>query len=143
MQKKLLSQTEIQNLTEEKKELENTLREAEGYGSGTGREINKGAIQGQIRRFDAAIEAGSPGRIQAITKDKMAARAKELEAQFSEGMPTRYEMDHPAKCPGAVKKHMTWLKRNDFNGKVEEYRQIQRALNPGEELSVERLRRDK
>lgn len=144
MQKKqLLGTGEIENLKQEKHELESTLREADGYGAGTGRDINRNAIQGQIKRLDEAIHNGTPGRLSGNKKDDMARRASELENQFQQGLPTRYEMDHPAKCPGAVKKHMTWLKNNEFNGRVDEYRQIQRTLNPGEELSIERLRKDK
>ncbi len=144
MQKKqLLGSGEIENLKEEKRELENALRESEGYGSGTGRDINRGAIQNQIKKLDNAIDMGTPGKIPGRTKDQLAARAKELETQFEQGMPTRDEMSRPGKNPGAVKKHMMWLKRNEFNGSVDEYRQIQRTLNPGEELSIERLRKDK
>lgn len=143
MKKQLLGVSEIEGLKEEKRELENTIKEADGFGAGTGREINRGAIQNQIKRLDEAIGSGSPGRMTGAKKDDLAKRAQQLEAEFEKGMPTRFEMSHPAKCPGAVKKHMTWLKNNEFNGRVDEYRQIQRTLNPGEELSIERLRKDK
>lgn len=141
--KQVLSVQEIENIREEKRELESTLKEAEGYGEGTGRQVDQTVIKSQIRRLDAAEHAGQPGRVSGMEKDRMAKRAVELEAQFEKGMPTQYEMNHPARCPGAIKKHMGWLKRNENTGQVEEYRQIQRVLNPGEELSIERLRREK
>jgi len=50
-------------------------------------------------------------------------------------------MDHPAKCPGAVRKHMKWLNVN--NEFIEEWRNLQRLLNPGEEESIEMLRKDR
>lgn len=141
--KQVLSVQEIENIREEKRELESTLKEAEGYGEGTGRQVDQGAIKNQLRRLDAAEHAGLPGRVSGSDKDRMAKRAEELERKFEVGMPTRYEMNHPARCPGAVKKHLGWIKRNENSGEVEEYRRIQRTLNPGEELSVERLRKDK
>lgn len=141
--KQVLSVQEIENIKEEKKELEATLKEAEGYGEGTGRSLNTGVIKGQIKRFDQVIHESTAPRVSGMQKDAMAKRAKELEDKFEAGMPTRYEMDHPARCPGAVRKHMKWLDRNEKPGAIEEYRQIQRVLNPGEELSVERLRKDK
>ena len=142
--KPVLSQGEIQNLQEEKRELEQTIKDAEGAGIGTGREVNVGAIQGQIKRYAAVIDQNKEAtQVRGGDKDRMAKRAQELEQQFVQGQPTRYEMDHPARCPGAVKKHMTWIKNNENTGAVEEYRRIQRIINPGEERSIEALRRDK
>lgn len=139
----VLSVGEIQNIKDERNELQHTLKEQEGYGEGTGRKVDESAIKNQIRRYDAAIEQASAPKVSGKDKDAMAARAKELEEQFLLNMPTRYEMNHPARCPGAVKKHMAWLGRNENTGAIDEYRQIQRILSPGEELSIERLRKDK
>lgn len=139
----VLSVVEIENIKEEKRELEATLKEAEGYGEGTGRSLNTGAIKSQVKRLDQVIHESAAPRVSSMQKDAMAKRAEALESKFEQGLPTRYEMNHPARCPGAVRKHLKWRERNELSGEVEEYRQIQRILNPGEELSIERLRRDK
>jgi len=71
----------------------------------------------------------------------MAKESDRLEQEMSVGMPSWDEMRHPSKNPGAVRKHMTWNSRN-FD-KIERYRRIQMILNPGEEKSVENLRKDR
>ena len=68
-------------------------------------------------------------------------RRTEIEDRLVVGMPTRYEMDHPARCPGAVRKHLAWLSRN--NPLIERYVEIQKILRPEEPKSVEALRKDK
>lgn len=142
--KNVLSQVEIGNLKEERAELQGTLNEAEGYGAGTaGEQIDKAKISAEITRYDNAIEAGSPGRVTAKTKDSMYREEKELEEQFKKNMPTRWEMDYPHKNPGAVRKHKAWLNANEKTGYINKYRQIQRILRPGEEKSVESLRKDR
>jgi len=142
--KQVLSTREIDGLKSEKKELEGTLAQAEGYGEGTpGAQLDKSKIQAEIRHYENEIEAGSPGRITDKKKDSLYREERELEERFKEGQPTRYEMDHPGRCPGAVRKHMTWLQRNEGTGAVARYREIQRTLRPGEERSIEDLRKDK
>jgi hypothetical protein len=137
-----LSTTEMESLREEKHDLQTMLKEAEGYGEGTGRSQDASLIKKQIDRIDIVLEEGKPGKLTSMQRDALAKEAHELEEKFRNGLPTKYEMDHPAKCPGAVRKHMKWLERND-RGLVERYRTIQRLLNPGEELSVESLRKEK
>jgi len=142
--KPMLSQSEVENLKDERAELKQTLREAEGFGIGTaGANIDKAKINAQIAHYDREIENATPKRMTGKMKDSLAREAKQLEEQFKKGMPTKYEMDHPAKCPGAVRKHMKWLNENERPGYIERYRQIQRIINPGEELSVEALRKEK
>ena len=142
--KTVLSQSEIKNLEDEKQDLEMALKEAEGYGSGTaGEQLDKARIKAQIAHYDREIEEGQPGRITGKTKDSLYREERELEDRFQIGLPTRYEMAHPAKCPGAVRKHMKWLNENEKTGYVDRYRQIQRILRPGEEKSIETLRKDK
>ena len=138
---KVLSQTEVANIKEERKDLQDTLASAEGTGIGTPAEqINKSLIKSQIERFDKIIEEAKPGRLTGMQRDALGKREKELENFFQVGLPTRYEMDHPAKCPGAVRKHMAWTQRTKVL--VKEYRDIQRLLRPGEERSIEQLRKD-
>ena len=142
--KPVLSTVEISGLKDERGELEHTLKEAEGYGQGgPGSQFDSAGIKKQISRFDHEIEAGSPGKITSKTKDGMWREEKQLEEQFEKGLPTRYEMSHPGKCPGAVRKHMAWLNNNEKTGFVDRYREIQRTLRPGEEKSIETLRKDK
>jgi len=139
--KKVLSITEVQNIKDEQRDLQIALNEAEGAGTGTpAEEIDKSAIKNEIRRFDRILEEAAPGRVSSARKDSLATREKEMIEQFREGLPTRYEMDHPAKCPGAVRKHQKWSDKN--KPLMNEWRNIQRTLRPGEERSIEQLRKD-
>ena len=142
--KKVLSQTELAGLKDEKKDLESTLSDAEGYGAGTkGEGLDTSKIKKEISRYDHEIEAGSPGKLTDKKKDSLYREEKQLEEQFKKGYPTRYEMNHPGRCPGAVRKHLSWLAHNEKTGYVDRYREIQRTLRPGEEKSIETLRKDK
>ena len=142
--KKVLSTGEIEGLKDERSELEHTLKEAEGYGEGgPGSQFDSAGIKKQINRFDREIEAGSPGRLTDEQKDSMYRDEKQLEEAFKKGLPTRFEMNHPGKCPGAVRKHLAWLAAHEKTGHVDRYREIQRTLRPGEEKSIETLREDK
>ena len=138
---KVLSITEIQNIKDEKRDLQIALNEAEGAGTGTQAEqIDKAAIKNQIRRYDQVLEENAMHSVSGSKKDAMVKREKELEGLFREGLPSKYEMDHPSKCPGAVRKHQTWsAKTKAF---IHEWRNIQRTLRPGEERSIEQLRKD-
>ena len=136
---KVLSQTEVQNIQEEKRELEGALVEAE-QATGAARQIDRSSIVSQISRFDKLLEEAKPGRLTGLQRDALAKRETELETFLQDGLPTRYEMDHPAKCPGAVRKHMKWTTR--CKGLIKEYRDVQRLINPGEEKSIEQLRKD-
>jgi hypothetical protein len=118
------------------------LQESESAGVGTQAEqIDKGRIKSQIRRLDICLEQAAPGKLSSSQKDALAKRETELEDILSAGIPTFEEMSHPAKNPGAVRKHMSWLTRNkEF---IKEYRNVERLLRPGEEKSVEQLRKEK
>lgn len=121
--------------------MQDVLDESESAGAGTPAEqIDKGMIKSQISRFDRLIDEANPGNLTGTQRDVLSKREKELEEFFQVGLPTRYEMDHPAKCPGAVRKHMRWSTR--CKALITEYRNVQRLLNPGEERSIEQLRRD-
>lgn len=129
-------------MLEEKRELEGVLQESETAGVGTQAEqMDKTMIKSQIRRLDLALEESRPGRLTGQQKDALAKRETELEGILKRGIPTFEEMRHPAKNPGAVRKHMSWDLRNKSN--IREYRNIQRLLRPGEEKSVEQLREEK
>ena len=141
--KNVLSTTEIDSLKEEKRELEHVVKESEGFGAGTQGSVDEGAVNRQINKISQSIVDGSPDKTTGKQRDSLEKEAYQLEERFKEGLPTRYEMDHPAKCPGAVRKHMKWLDRNERTGAVDRYRQIQRIMNPGEERSIEALRKDR
>jgi hypothetical protein len=142
--KSVLSTTEIDTLREEREELERSITEGEGYGAGTkGESVDQAAIKRQIANLSQAIIDGTPGKLSGKQKDSLVREVQELEDRFVVGLPTRYEMSHPSKCPGAVRKHLKWLELNEKPGYVDRYREIQRVLNPGEERSIESLRKDK
>jgi len=142
--KPTLSVTELDGLKSEKRDLEGALADAEGFGAGTaGEQIDKSKIKAEIAYYDREIHEGSPGRLTDKKKDSMYREEKQLEEQFQKGMPTRFEMNHPGQCPGAVRKHKFWLNQNEKSGLVNRYREIQRSLRPGEEKSIETLRKDK
>ena len=143
---KVLSISEREALASEKKDLELELKQAENpqFGRGTAAEmLDKGAMKRQISKLDAAIEQGSPSKVAGAKKDAMMKEAKELEARIKIGMPTRFEMDNPAKCPGAIRKHMNWDKRTTADR--DRYRQIMRTLEPDDPtgVDVEKFRIDK
>jgi hypothetical protein len=141
-QQETLSNTEKDTLKQERRDLEGQLNELKEFGQGTpAAQIDQSAIKKQIDRIDRAIEERAIPKVSGSRKDDMAKEAREIEARISEGMPTRDEMDHPARNPGAVRKHMSWLNRN--TPAIERYRTIQRTINPDNPESVERLRKDK
>lgn len=141
--KQVLSTTELGGLQEERQELERSLRDGEGYGEGTGASVDTAAIKRQIANISSKIVDGTPGKLTGKQKDTLVRESNELKEFFKLGLPTRYEMAHPAKCPGAVRKHMKWLNEKEKPGHVARFQQIQRIINPGEEESVETLREDK
>jgi len=141
--KEVLSTNELGALKQEREELESSLRD-DGFGAGTkGEQVDRVAIQRQIGRISQAIVDGTPGKLTGKQQDSLHREARQLEERFQEGLNSKYEQDHPAKCPGAVKKHLKWLDRNEKTGYVDRYRQIQRTINPGEEKSIESLRKDR
>lgn len=115
---------------------------AEQAGIGTKAEqIDKGIIKRQISGYDRAIrDAEKAGKTTGAQRDALSKREKELMDFFRQGLPTRYEMDHPAKCPGAIAKHRKWEMRT--KPYISEWRNIQRILRPGEEIHIEQLRED-
>jgi len=129
----------VQNLQDEKRELETTVREVES-GAGDGR-INVAALKGEIQSLDNAIHERTAPRTTSTTRDKLHNEEKELEKVIANGMPTQDEMRRPSRNPGAVRKHMEWCKRNQEH--IERYVEIQRNLRPHEPKSIEVLRKEK
>lgn len=140
--KELLSTSEKEGLLDQKKELQDTLKETQQYGKGTAAEqLDQATIQKQIGRIDQAILDREPPKLRGAQKDELAKEAEDIENSLREGMPTKDEMSFPAKNPGAVRKHLNWSAKNVQ--RIERYRYIQRVLNPDDPRSVENLRREK
>jgi hypothetical protein len=127
------------DLLDQRRDLEDTLKEAENFGKGTAAEqLDKEGLRKQIRHIDNTIDALSPRAATGKTKDSLIREAHQLAEHFKKGLPTKYEMDHPAKCPGAVRKHMGWLERNKEH--IKRWRYIQNVINPEAPQSIEELR---
>lgn len=141
--KKFLGESEIKELTEEKEHLQVSIDQASEAGPGSSRAggVNIESNRARIRQINNALETRSPHEAKGRAKDSLIREENEIEDRLIIGMPTRYEMDHPARCPGAVRKHLAWLNRN--NQLIERYVEIQRILRPEEPKSVEALRKDK
>lgn len=141
--REILTPEEKQGLLDEKRELEGQLANKQNrVGVGTiADNIDEGAIKRQIAKIDNAIAEREPPKLKGVEKDAMAKEAEDLERELAEGIPTRDEMNHPAKNPQAVRKHLRWLENNKH--RIERYRFIQRSLNPHDPKSIEQLRRDK
>ena len=137
-----LSLTEKNVLLDQKQDYEMQLKDLNEFGQGTAAaQMDKGNIQKQINRIENTIAEREPPKMTGSRKDQLIKEAEDIKAQLSVGMPTRDEMDHPAKNPGAVRKHMRWNDRNQVL--IERFRTIQRLINPDEPESIENLRRDK
>ena len=141
---KILTQGEVEDIKFHKHEAEQALKQAGDYGAGTRADgIDKAKLQGQVKYFEKVLEDGKAPTVRGAGKDKLAAESKALEGIIKEGLPTRFEMDHPAKAPGAIHKHMNWAKRNKQN--IARFKEINRTLTPEDPTAVdiERFRKEK
>jgi hypothetical protein len=137
-----LSNTERDVLDEQKKDFETQLKDIKEFGAGTpAAQMDASAIQKQIKRIDKVIEEREAPKVSGSRKDELYKECEKIREILVQGMPTKYEMDHPAKCPGAVRKHLNWLRKNTTL--IERHRTIQRLINPDEPMSVEDLRKEK
>ena len=134
-----LSQSEKEGLLDEKKELQSSLAEVQAApGSAKAQMMDVNQIKAKINRIDHAIEIREVPKARGRDKDSLVREEREIEDRLVVGMPTKYEMDHPARCPQAVRKHMAWDARN--KALIQRYVEIQRILRPEEPKSVEELR---
>jgi hypothetical protein len=137
-----LSNTEKDVLTGQRSDLVTQLKDLNEFGTGTAAaQIDKGAIQRQINRIDQTIAEREPPKISGTRKDELLKEAEQIKEQLRVGMPTREEMAHPAKNPGAVRKHMRWDVKNRLL--IERFRTIQLLVNSDDPESVENLRKEK
>ena len=141
---RILGAGEKADIASQRQEAEATLKQLDNYGKGTQASgINKSKLQAEIAHYDQVLKDGSAPSVRSGTKDALAREAKELQGQLKDGMPSRHEMDHPARHPGAVHKHLNWVGRNKEN--IKRYKEIQKTLEPQDPTAVdlERLRREK
>ena len=131
-----LSNSEEKELLDEKKELEAVIGESGDKDRARG--VDTAQIQMRIRKIDSELEKRAVEEVSGKNKDKYFREERELEEKIIIGMPTRYEMEHPHKCPGAVRKHMAWDARN--KKLIYRYVEIQKILRPDEPKSIEELR---
>lgn len=141
---RILTGGEIEDIKGQRQEAESALRQADSYGAGTAAaQINRTALQNEVKHYNKVLEEGKAPQVRGANKDSMVAESKKLEGEIREGLPTRFEMDHPSKAPGAVHKHMNWAKRNEE--KLRRYKHIQRILEPQDPTAtdIERFRKEK
>jgi len=139
-----LTMGERQDLQGQKQEIEATIRSIEeSPGSNRGQGINVSNLKKQSAYLDGVLHEGTPKKMAGTVKDGLIKRAGVLREEMQVNMPTRFEMDHPAKSPGAIAKHIKWSEKND--PKIREYREIMRKVEPDDPTAtdVEQLRRDK
>jgi hypothetical protein len=139
----ILSVSERENLIQEKKELEATIRDAESgeYGQGTRASVDKVTLKRQVDQIDTALHQNRARNLSSSDKDKVSNMAKQLENEIKDGMPTYDEMHAPDKHPGAVRKQYEWEKKNAH--KIERWKYLRRQLEPNDPTvsNVEQLRR--
>ncbi len=143
--KQILTPSEREGLQDEKRELETALRDAESgeYGKGTTAAVDTAALRKQIARIGQALKDGTPPKLTLQERDDLTKEAKMLLERILQGMPTRLEMDHPARCPGAIHKHLNWDKRTQAD-KIR-YRKIMQLLEPEDPTAwdLEKFRKEK
>jgi hypothetical protein len=139
-----MTTAELDDIRGMKQEAEATLKHVETHNvSGAGEMVDKGKLKAEIAKYDAIIHEGSPKQVRGMSKDRMIAEAKQLEESMQKNMPSRFEMDHPERNPGAVQKHLKWEKRNAVN--IPRYKEIMRTLEPDDPTAtnIDRLRNEK
>lgn len=141
--REVLSVSEINELRNERREIQETIKDVEEgrVGAGTrAAQIDVGRLKKEEEYLGRAIEQGSPQVFKGVSKDKAHERSKQLEEQIRENMPNRSEMRDPVRNPGAIMKNVAWEKNNAE--RIREWRSLQRSLNPHDPTatSVERLR---
>jgi len=134
---------ERQDIVGQRQEAEATLKFVNENPAAVAPGVDKARLKKEIERYDNILHEGTAQKVSGLNKDKLIKEAQRLRDEIKQNMPTREEMDHPAKNPGAVSKHMMWNKRNQKN--IEQYKQIQRQIEPDDPTatSVENLRRNK
>lgn len=142
--KRSLTLGEKADLLSQKQEAEAQLKELETYGQGTAAEaIDKTKLKKEAERLGNYVDEHSVPNVRGVGKDRLAQEAEVLKGEFMKNLPTRYEMDHPARCPGAVHKHLKWSQKNE--PAVRRYKEIMRTIEPDDPTAgdIEKLRMEK
>ena len=136
--KKILSVSERMVLEDEKREAENLKKLAQSD-PGFKRSVDTGALDSRIAHMDKELYDSKAPRMTAVKKDATYNELKELESKLKEGMPSREEMAHSGRHPGAITKHMKWCRDNKEN--IKKYKEVARRLEPEAPANYETLRR--
>jgi hypothetical protein len=138
----VLSESEKESIRELKSEAEETLGARKEFGEGTAAtQIDEGKLKAEIAHYDKMLHDGSPV-IRGKRYDDLMREGLRISELLVRGLPTKEEMAHPAKNPGAVRKHMKWV--TTHAPAIHRYDEIKRTLGPDCELpSVEQLRKEK
>jgi hypothetical protein len=132
--KEILNPSEVATLRDEQREIASTIREAQEVGGSRGGGIDINKLKNKSKYIDQAIQGHA--------KDALFKEEQYIADKLSVGMPTNYEMDRPAKNPGAVDKHLNWLKKND--ALIQRWAEIQKSKGPNEERRyIDSLRKEK
>lgn len=118
------------------------------------RELDEGFAQSEIRKYKKILAERTAPEVDGKERDRIARRAKYLEAKIKEGMPTRDEMmgkrhsdpDNPNRkyqeaIPSIVDRNTKWMLANA--ARIKEWKHLKRILdptNPGA-CNVEQLRK--
>jgi len=138
----VLSESERETLRELKAEAEDTLKHTGEFGKGTSAEqIDEGRVKAEIAHYEKALHDGSPV-VRGKKYDDLVREGMRISEILEKGLPTRDEMRHPSKNPGAVRKHLKWVHSHaEANAR---YENIRKTLGADCELpSVEQLRKEK
>jgi len=100
----LLRPNQIEELKDEEYALKRKLQMADVM------PVDRGAVQGQLRRVQRHLEVQSPKDVEGKEKDDLIKETDTLLTKILEGMPSQEEMRKNP--PGAVDKHRKWEKRN-------------------------------
>lgn len=123
-EKPILRYHQREELQQEIQDIDNALNPQNPFKMRTGTDVAEASSR--MRRLKKQLVDYSPTEVDGRVKDKLAARAKAIEEEVLNGMPTQEEMrKNPA---GMVGRHMRWEKK--FKRKILEWKNIQQMLEP-------------
>lgn len=123
-EKPLLRYNQRENLQREVEEIADQVNPANPFKHRAGPDVTN--AMSRMRGLKKQLEVYSPPSVDGRIKDKIAARAKQLQEEITQGMPTQEEMrKNPA---GMVDRHMKWEKKN--KKKILEWKNTQILLEP-------------
>ncbi len=123
-QKPILRFHQREEVKQEIEDIDNSLNPQNPFKMRGGADVAEASSR--MRRLKKQLNDYSPPEVPGAVKDKLAKRAKEIEEQVTNGMPTHEEMrKNPA---GMVGRHMRWEKAN--KKRILEWKNIQQILEP-------------